>query len=441
MLAALWATPAAHARPALGVNIVDPFDPGVRAQVRTLGPQRVRVFLYARHHAAPYGPIDPAIVRAYRDFVDDMNASGIRVGFVVLSVPGGAANNHTSADPGVYADFMGRFATALRGTGSWFELWNEPDEEQFYLPQPSAHSYAALVKAAGAAIKRADPAATVVLGPLTGNNYEFLEALYSDGIKGSFDVAAVHTDTACLVNPPAKFYYEGKRIGRYSFLGYKEIRRTMLANGDDKPIWMTEFGWSSTGGGPQSCQNGVWAGQKPSGVSASAQATNLTAAVRCMSADPYLQAADWFTLRDAPGAPLDENRHFGLLGADGSPKPAYGQLFGLLRGTISASGSCADLTGPRVRIISPRAGQRLGRRLEIKVRVRDPSGLKRVRFYAGRVKFKAITSRRELAGGSVFRAVYARFARRSPGRVVIRVVAYDSLGNSGEQRVAVVKRG
>jgi hypothetical protein len=110
----------------------------------------------------------------------------------------------------------------------------------------------------------------VATGPTTGNNYEWVEELYARGAGGSFDAVSVHTDTACLVNGPDVFYRDAGRIARFTFLGYRSVHEVMAAHGDaSKPIWMSELGWSSTGGGPRSCARGVWAGQKPSGVSAS----------------------------------------------------------------------------------------------------------------------------------------------------------------------------
>ena len=83
----------------------------------------------------------------------------------------------------------------------------------------------------------------MLVGGLVGNDFEFVEALYDNGAKGSFDGVGVHTDTACLTTDPREYYREPSgRIGRYSFTGYREVRATMLAHGDDKPIWMTELG-------------------------------------------------------------------------------------------------------------------------------------------------------------------------------------------------------
>ena len=92
--------------------------------------------------------------------------------------------------------------------------------------------------------------------------------------SASFDAAAVHTDTACLTSAPDSFYRDGGRLAQFTFLGYREVLASMAARGDGgKPIWMTELGWTSTGGasGPL-CASGTWAGQKPAGVTQAQQA-------------------------------------------------------------------------------------------------------------------------------------------------------------------------
>ena len=149
----------------------------------------------------------------------------------------------------------------------------------------------------------------MLLGPLTGNNYNFLGQIYAAGAGSSFDAAAVHTDTACLVDPPSSFYREDGNVARFTFLGFRTVHDVMVANGDGaKPIWMTELGWTTT---TTTCSRGMWAGQKPSGVSEAAQAANLKEAYHCLAGYPYVETAMWFTLKDTSGNG-DELDHYGL---------------------------------------------------------------------------------------------------------------------------------
>ena len=134
----------------------------------------------------------------------------------------------------------------------------------------------------------------MLVGGLTGNDYEFLEQLYKAGAKGSFDAVAVHTDDACNIESPYEYEYTGRftgRISRWSFLGYRTVHAVMLANHDPKPIWMTELGWSTY---PGLCGTGMWAGQKAGGVSPEAQATFLRQAYHCLAQDSYVQVGIWY---------------------------------------------------------------------------------------------------------------------------------------------------
>ncbi len=176
---------------------------------------------------------------------------------MLLTVTGSAG---APSSPHEFAAVAADLATQLRGKGVDYEMWNEPDDTTFWPNGPQPAAYAALLKAAYPAIKAADPAATVLVGGLVANDFEFVEKLYDNGAKGSFDGVAVHTDTACLTTDPREYYREPSgRIGRYSFTGYREVRATMLAHGDDKPIWMTELGWPTLS---STCERGGRAGTK-----------------------------------------------------------------------------------------------------------------------------------------------------------------------------------
>ena len=95
----------------------------------------------------------------------------------------------------------GRWPTA--GGAVAYEVWNEPDEPQFWGGPVDVGHYTGILRAAAPRIRRGDPGAKVLLGALTGNNYGFLGQVYDRGGRGSFDAVAVHTDTACLVEPPS----------------------------------------------------------------------------------------------------------------------------------------------------------------------------------------------------------------------------------------------
>ena len=116
------------------------------------------------------------------------------------------------------------------------------------------------------------------------------------GGKGYFDAVGVHTDTACDVNSPFTFLRDNDgQLDQDSFIGYREVHATELANGDNKPIWMTEMSWRTTSA---VCAEGAFAGQKPQGVSERQQAQYLAQAYHCLATAPYVKLGLWYPIDD-----------------------------------------------------------------------------------------------------------------------------------------------
>lgn len=388
---AAFAIPTTAARAAEpGVNAASP-DHNTVAEALATGAKTVRLFVsWAEMEPTGPGtyPQASGVSPTYDAAIQQINAAGAKPLFVVLNTPSwanGVADQLVPPnDPQTYANFIGAFAAHNKAIGSvaGYEVWNEPDENMFWHPGPDAGRYAALLKASHAAIKAADPGAVVISGPTTGNNYGWVQSLYSLGAGASFDVVAVHTDTACLDRGPDAFYRENGQLARYTFLGYRTVHDVMAANGDaNKPIWMSELGWSSTNGSPTSCTRGEWAGKKPSGVNEADQATFLTKAYECLANDPYVQKADWFTLKDTTGNGVDELNHYGLTHTSGAPKPSMAAFKKVAAANGGAAGTCGDFDGPRIRIISPVPNQQFVDKLDISAAAVDSGvGLGRITF-------------------------------------------------------------
>ena len=172
----------------------------------------------------------------------------------------GSSNEHTPpANPHDYAAFVGALAQHFGTRVSAYEIWNEEDAPGWWAGGPDPRpTPAAAGHLPGDQGRR--PERQVVLGGLTGNDFQFLEGVYAAGGKGYFDAVGVHTDTACNKLSPYDFLRGAEnRLITDSFLAYREVHAVMLANGDDKPIWMTELSWRTTSA---TCAEGAWAGQK-----------------------------------------------------------------------------------------------------------------------------------------------------------------------------------
>ena len=327
---------------------------------------------WARHFVF-WDDIDENGYGAYQAMLADEDRRGVKTLITVMSARGQAPS-----DPRAFADFMGGLARRLPNAEA-FEVWNEADEGLFWSGGPNPQTYVDVLKRSYTAIKQVNPNATVVFSPTVGNNYGFVEAAYAAGAKGSFDAMAVHTDTACLDRPPSYFYREPDgRLGRFTFLAYREVYKVMQANGDgDKPIWMTEFGWSAA---QHTCEFGASAGQKPAGVTEEQQAAYLLEAMNCLERDPYVTVAMWFNNRDLSGDGKMANM-YGLRRYDGSTRPAFDAFRTWGAGGGRSQAPCGDFEGPPVEVLEPQAGFVLAPGSNLMMRARsDATDLNRIWF-------------------------------------------------------------
>ncbi len=271
--------------------------------------------------------IDPQ-AQAYTDrLVSDAAAAGIRVIMTVDSTPcwassapasllrrcvAGEATNKADSwpprNPSDYAAIVAYLAARYGTRLAAIEIWNEPDHvNQIYFAGPDkARRYAAILRAAYPAIKRAAPKVRVLAGSLVGSNGVFLRALYVAGIKGYYDGLAVH------------FY--SLTLG-----ALRAIHETQLANGDTAPLWLDEFGWSS-------CWPRYRVQQEQACVTPQTQATDVGDIFRSLARTPYIAAEVLYELQDSAAG------DFGVLSVKGVPKPAFATLARMLGSPLGSAG-------------------------------------------------------------------------------------------------------
>lgn len=293
--------------------------PGLPAAERTAkaiedsGSTWVRLDIGWRDFEPSPGNYSPWHIAAYDRELRRARDAGQRIAVMVHTSPewaSGHADRHAPPrDPSTYARFM-RFLAERYGplVDAW-EVWNEPNYARFWPTGPDPVRYTRLLQRAYPAIKSGDPSATVVFGGLSTNDWRFLEAAYDAGAKGYFDALGTHP-YSCARSPEA-LVRDGTRLSRHSFTAYRELRRSMVANGDRKPIWFTEFGWSTSSG---EC-----------GVTRATQASYLRRAYRLIERDRYVQVATWYSFRNSfwAGDADSLEPQYGLLTTTFEPKPAY----------------------------------------------------------------------------------------------------------------------
>ena len=186
-----------------------------------------------------------------------------------------------------YADFVVALANRYGRNGTFWsankdlrpqpvaaiEIWNEPWLWTFWKPQPDAGQYAALVRAAAPAIKAAHPEIKVLIsGDLqlgysdsrdytngTNRNWEhgFLARLLKhDFAAGSVDAYAVHPYSQGFGPYQATISWFADQSFAQQWLYQKLvlIRDMVRRAGKYKPLWNTEFGWSTSGDVNESTQ-------------------------------------------------------------------------------------------------------------------------------------------------------------------------------------------
>ncbi|MGO9488096.1 MAG: cellulase family glycosylhydrolase [Solirubrobacteraceae bacterium] len=427
--AAAQAAPAGAAEP--GVNLQGPVV-GKVPVIASLGTHWVRMFLTWPDVEPSKGVFAQNWLASYEQTFKAFPA-GTKVILDVVDTPswetGSADVNMPPANPADYAAMIGAIAKRFGSRVSAYEVWNEEDAPSWWTGAPNPAAYVQLLQAAYPAVKAAEPNATVVLGGLTGNDYSFLEGVYAAGGKGYFDAVGVHTDTACNILSPYE-YLRGpdNRIIPDSFLAYREVHAVMLANGDDKPIWMTEMSWRTTSA---VCSEGAWAGQKAGGVSDEQQATFLAQAYHCLREDPYVQVALWFPVQD------EGVLTSGLLRENGSLKPSFMAMREYARYGDKLTEPCGVFTGPKISVASPSNRVAYSGPLPIHVSAASKEGVFRIRL---EIDGKLI---RNYDGNSYPRVLSGRLdwqgAKHIPyGRHTLTFLAYDRERNVSQVSITII---
>ncbi len=117
-----------------------------------------------------------------------------------------------------------------------WQIWNEPNLQKYFAPEPSAGRYARLLQISHRAIRAIDRRARIVLAGVSGNGdltaWDFLNRLYSvAGIKYYFDAVALHP--------------YGRTLDRQRLV-IQRVRTVMRNRADGTtPLWLTELAWGS----------------------------------------------------------------------------------------------------------------------------------------------------------------------------------------------------
>jgi hypothetical protein len=242
------------------------------------------------------------------------------------------------ANDSTFANFAASAVRRYNGNGinAW-EIWNEPNNQGFWLPSPDPAVYTQLLKLSYAAIKGVDPSATVLsgsLGPVDGlpasiQPVTFLSGMYADGARNYFDIVGYH---------PYSYPDLPSTVAQWSGWSMMSdlspsIRSVMVANGDAaKQIWITEYGAPT--GGPGPAEMSITYGLLPgtSHVDDQLQAEMLTQSTRLYVNYVWLGNYFWYSYKDLGTDTVNPGDFFGLLTYNGNQKPAYATFKQVIQG-------------------------------------------------------------------------------------------------------------
>ncbi len=213
-----------------------------------------------------------------------------------------------------FGAFMYIIASRYKGRIAAWELWNEPDIENYWTG--TVTQFAAMVREGARQVRRADPQAKIVLGGMAKGRSPFLEELLiQHGLGKELDVINVHGYYETWDPRPAEDYPQM----------LQDVRDLIELTAPHLDLWLAEFGYSDY---RLSCnQASEWVNIRYRFEhTPQYQAVALWKHHVLAAASEDVSLTTWYRLHDLPEAEGvigdDNNKHLGLLDIEGEPKPA-----------------------------------------------------------------------------------------------------------------------
>lgn len=287
-------------RDMLGVNIHFTHDDQALDLAKLAGMGWVRMDLFWSSVETKSGVYD---FSPFDDLVAALEAREMKAHFIlcyanVLHSDGPDYAPQSAATVQAFGDYAEAAAKHFAGHGVQYEVWNEANIPQFWVPAPDAVKYADLAREAIQRVHLGDPTARVSTTGTAGFDFDFLKTCLANGCGDEADAIGVHP------------YRQG---GPESAADDTLLMRTLVAKAlpDSPPVWSTEWGYSSSWYGLGS----IPPARKKQAVFAARE--TLVAWALGFPFHVY------YDIRDDGTDPTDKEHNFGLLQNDYGYKQAF----------------------------------------------------------------------------------------------------------------------
>jgi polysaccharide biosynthesis protein PslG len=197
-----------------------------------------------------------------------------------------------------FATFARAAAERYSGKGVLWEIWNEPNIKQFWVPQPDVENYCKLVEEVAPLVRQADPSGAVLAPATSGIPFDWLESCFKKGLLGWIDVLSVHPYRSQSPETVVQDYARLRNlVGQYA------------AEGKQVPILSGEWGYSNVN----------WDSTRLSDE----QQGRYLVRMFLTNLHERVPLSIWYDWKNDGADPNEREHNFGTVGRDLRPKPAY----------------------------------------------------------------------------------------------------------------------
>jgi hypothetical protein len=204
----------------------------------------------------------------------------------------------TAAGRAAFAAFAEAAVKRYAGQGLIWEIWNEPNGSAFWQPQADAGEYCTLVETTVPRLRRADTTALIIAPAASGIPMNWLEDCFNRGLLYWIDGVSVH---------PYRKQAPETVVKEYAAL--RDLIKRYAPGGREIPIISGEWGYSLIN----------WDNTPLTPI----EQAQCLIRVYLVNLSQSIPLSIWYDWKDDGVNPQNREHHFGTVGHDLTPKPAY----------------------------------------------------------------------------------------------------------------------